>query len=339
MPVSLKDLATRTGVSVSTASRALANHPRISPQTRVRVQRAAAEMGYVPSAIARSLVKQETYTLGVVTTSVTDPYAAEVVKTVEDAAGAAGYQLLLVTSHGLPRREIAAVQMLRERRVDGVIVISSRGGDLYEPLMPLIEVPLVLVNSRRPGTPAHWVMGDGRQGARLATEYLLDLGHRHIGFIGGPQRGQSGRLRLRGYLEGLRSAGITPEPALVLPGEGRAEDGRHGLRRLLASRTPVTAGVCYNDLTAFGLLAEARAAGIRVPEDLSVVGFDNLPFGELTAPPLTTIEQRKEALGQWAVELVLRLRRGQPVEDVVLECTLVERDSCAPPPGGSIELH
>jgi len=333
MPLSLKDLAAKTGVSVSTASRALANHPRISPQTRARVQRAAAELGYVPSAIARSLVKQETHTLGVVTTSVTDPYAAEVVKAVEDAAAAAGYQLLLVTSHGLPRREIAAVQMLRERRVDGIIVVSSRDGKLYEPLMPLVEVPLVLVNSRRPGTPAHWVMGDSRQGARLATEYLLDLGHRHIGFIGGPRQGQSARLRLRGYLEALRSVGITPDPALVLPGEGRAENGRRGLRRLLASRAPATAVVCYNDLTAFGVLAEARAAGLRVPDDLSVVGFDNLPFSELTAPPLTTIEQPKEALGQRAVELVLHLRRGEPVEDVVLGCTLVERDSCAPPPG------
>jgi len=217
--------------------------------------------------------------------------------------------------------------------VDGIIVVSSRDGKLYEPLMPLVEVPLVLVNSRRPGTPAHWVMGDSRQGARLATEYLLDLGHRHIGFIGGPRQGQSARLRLRGYLEALRSVGITPDPALVLPGEGRAENGRRGLRRLLASRAPATAVVCYNDLTAFGVLAEARAAGLRVPDDLSVVGFDNLPFSELTAPPLTTIEQPKEALGQRAVELVLHLRRGEPVEDVVLGCTLVERDSCAPPPG------
>ncbi len=334
MPVSLKDLAARTGVSVSTASRALANHPRISAATRARVQRAAAELGYTPSAIARSLVKQETRTLGVVTTDVSDPYAAEVVKAVEDAAGAAGYQLLLATSHGQPQREIAAVQMLRERRVDGIIVISSRGGRLYEPLMPLLEVPLVMVNSRRPGSPAHSVLGDSRQGARLATEHLLALGHRRIAFVGGPRQGQSAWRRLRGYVEALHAAGLRPNPALVLPGEGHTEDGRRAVRRLLAAEMPATALLCYNDLTAFGVLAEAWAAGVGVPDDLSVVGFDSLPFSELTTPPLTTVEQPRRALGERAVELVLRQRRGEPVEDVVLACTLRERASCAPPPRG-----
>ena len=327
MTVSLKEVAQRAGVSIATASRALADHPRISEPTKARVRQAAEELRYTPSAIARSLVKRETRTLGVVTTTLTDPYAAEVVRAVEDAAGAAGYQLLLGTSHGIPRREIAAVRMLQERRVDGIVVISSRGGDLYGPVLERLDVPLVVINGTLPGPTVHAVRADNVQGARLATEYLQDLGYGRIAYIGGPTQGQSARERVQGYLGALQSAGVQPDPDLILPGAGRAEDGRRAVRALGALGKPVDAVVCYNDLTAFGVLAEAWATGLRVPDDLAMVGFDNVPFSELTAPPLTTIAQPTETMGHTAVALILRQRRGDEVEDVTFDCTLVERKS------------
>ncbi len=325
MGVSLKDVAAKAGVSVATASRALADHPRISEATKERVRRAAAELGYTPSAIARSLVKRETRTLGVVTTSVTDPYAAELVRAVEDAAGAAGYTLILLTSHHLPRREIAAIRTLQERRVDGIIVISPRGVDQYGPLLEHLTVPIVLVNHGLDHPQVRSVMADNRQGARLAVEYLLDLGYHRIAFIGGPSAGRTARERLQGYLEALQAAGQEPAADLIFPGQGRAEDGRRALQAMLALTPPPDAVLCYNDLTAFGVLAEAWAIGVRVPDDLAVIGFDNVPFSELTAPPLTTVAQPTDEMGHTAVELILRQRRGETVTNVRFDCTLIER--------------
>ena len=329
MPVSLKDVAEKAGVSVATASRALADHPRISEATKARVRRVAQELGYTPSAIARSLVRRETRTLGVITTTVTDPYAAEVVRAVEDAAEAAGYTLLLVASHGIPRREVAGIRMLHERRVDAIIVVSSRGADLYDDVLNTLDVPLILINGTFPHPNVRSVRADNRQGMRLATEYLLDLGYRRIAYIGGPVQGRSARERMEGYLEALEAAGVPFDPNRVFSGQGRPEDGRRALRAMWELSPRPDAVVCYNDLTAMGVLAEAWRSDIRVPEDLAVVGFDNLPFSELTAPPLTTVTQPTEEMGRAAVALALRLRRGDPVEDVVYECTLVERASAA----------
>ncbi len=323
----LKDVAQKAGVSVATASRALADHPRISEETKARVRQVAAELGYTPSAIARSLVKRETRTLGVVTTTVTDPYAAELVRAVEDAAGAAGYHLLLVTSHNIPRREVAAIRTLQERRVDAIIVISPRGADLYGPLLERLDIPLVLINNSLPHPRVRSVRADNKQGARLAVEYLLDLGYRRIAFVGGPGRGRSAHERLQGYVEALQAAGLMPDTTLLFPGSGKPDDGRRAVRAMFDLTTPPDAVLCYNDLTAFGVLAEAWSAGIRVPHDLAVVGFDNIPFSELTSPPLTTVTQPTEEMGHAAVALALRLRRGEDVRDMVFDCTLVERES------------
>ncbi len=327
MTVSLKDVAKRAGVSVATASRALADHPRISEATKARVRQVAEELGYTPSAVARSLVKQETHTIGVITTTVTDPYAAEVVRAVEDAAEAAGYHLFLFASHSLPRREVTGIRMLYERRVDGIIVISARALDFYPDLIDTIRIPLVLINGVFPHPRVRSVRTDNRQGMQLATEYLLDLGYRRIAFIGGPPQGRSAQDRWLGYLDALARAGITPDGDLVFPGSGRSDDGRRALRYMVNLPSPPDAVVCYNDLTAMGVLAEAWSLGIRVPQDLAVIGFDNVPFSELTAPPLTTVAQPTEEMGHTAVEQILRLRRGQEATDVVFDCFLVERRS------------
>ncbi|WP_352428968.1 LacI family DNA-binding transcriptional regulator [Thermoflexus sp.] len=331
--ISIKDIARRAGVSHSTVSRALRGSPLVNPQTAERIRRLAARMGYVPNAAARSLATARTGIVGLVITTLADPFLAEIVRGVEEVALESGYRLFLATSNADPDRELAAVRALAESRVEGVIVASSRVGELYLPHLEALGVPIVLINNQREGPFLHSVAADSRQGAHLAMAHLLALGHTRIGYITGPPAARSNRERLAGYREMLAAAGIDPDPEWIVEGNGRPEGGEWGLQRLLASSRRPTAVFCYNDMTAIGALKAARAAGLRVPEDLSVVGFDDILFAAYTEPPLTTVAQPKYEMGRTAMGLLLRLLEGEqaPVH-LRLPCRLVERASCAPPP-------
>lgn len=329
---SIKDIARLAGVNHSTVSRALAGNPRIPETTRQRILDLASELGYTPSLIARSLVKQETRTLGVVVASLTDPYAVEVVGGIEAAARAGNYTVVLVSSDGEAGREIAAIQALAGQRVDGVIVVSSRAGDRYAEHTGQWAFPLVLVNNTLRDTAFYSVASDNTHGASLAVVHLLSLGHRRIGYIGGPRGGTSTHERLAGYRKVLSERGIQIDEALLMGGDGTATAGERGLQQLLklpASRRP-TAIFCYNDLTAIGCLHAAHRTGLAVPEALSLVGFDNIPFSGLTWPPLTTVDQRKQEMGRLATHMILDLRQGADVvADVLMRGRLVVRETCA----------
>ncbi len=329
MVVSIKTIAEKAQVSPSTVSRALRDDPRISPETKALVQTLAQELGYVPSQVARSLVLQRTHTLGVVVTTLADPYVGQVMAGVEKAATAAGYTLLLATAQGSPELELQAIESLRQRRVDALLVVSSRAGELYPTLLPRLEQPLVLVNSRvADASQALSVRSDTAQGARLATEHLLALGHRRIAFIGGPPLGHSSAQRREGYLAALQAAGVSVDHRLLLPGAGQAEDGQRALPWLWD--LGATGVVCYNDLTALGVLAGAAEAGLPVPQALSVVGIDNVPFGRLVRPGLTSVDQRAGELGEQAVAVAVAAIQGDAAQEVVLESRLVVRESTAP---------
>lgn len=329
---SIKDIARLAGVSHSTVSRALAGNPRIPEATRQRILDLASELGYTPSLIARSLVKQETRTLGVVVASLTDPYAVEVVGGIEAAARAGNYTVVLVSSDGEPGREMAAIQSLAGQRVDGVIVVSSRAGNRYGGLSRQWAFPLVLVNNTPLGTRFYSVASDNTYGAGLAVAHLLSLGHQRIAHIGGPSGGSSTQERLAGYRKTLAEHGVQPDDALLVSGDGTATAGERGFQQLLklpAGRRP-TAIFCYNDLTAIGCLHAAHRAGLAVPEALSLVGFDNIPFSGLTWPPLTTVDQRKQEMGRLATRMILDLRQGAEVAaDVLMRGRLVVRETCA----------
>lgn len=332
MPTSIKDIARRAGVSHSTVSRALAGNPRIPEMTRQRILTLANELGYTPSLIARSLVKQETRTIGVVVASLTDPYAVEVVGGIEAAARASDYTVLIVSSDGEPAREIAAIQTLAGQRVDGVIVVSSRAGDRYVEFGGQWLFPMVLVNSTQRGTTMYSVASDNRHGASLAVTHLLHLGHRRIACIGGPGSAVSARERLAGYRLTLAQHKIKPDEALLVAGDGTPAAGERGLCQLIdlpANRRP-SAIFCYNDLTAIGCLHAAHRRGVAVPAALSLVGFDNIPLSALTWPPLTTVDQRKQEMGRLATSIILDLRRGADVvADILMRGRLVERETCA----------
>lgn len=333
MPVTIKDIAEAANVSHTTVSRALKGHGRISPATVQRIRELAEEMGYTPSAVARSLVSQRTQTIGVVVTTIADPFVVEVVKGIEDAAHDAGFSVFLSSSRNDPGREVEVVDVFRQRRVDAVIVSASRVGNLYSANLERFQVPIVLINNQAEGAYLHSVSSDDIQGARLAVEYLLALGHRRIAFIGSGSRPVSSQRRQEGYQQALRAQGLEPESELiVLPAaETDVEAGSRGLAMLpMAGPTAVLA---YNDMTAVGVLQEAHERSVAVPMELSLVGFDDIELVQFLRPALTTVHQPRDAMGRAAVEMVLALLQGQEVSDRLLPCQLVVRGSTSGPAG------
>ena len=329
MGVSIKDIAKAAGVSHSTVSRALSDSPLVKEETKRRIQRLAREMGYSPSAIARSLATKRTYTIGLVVTTIADPFVADIVRGVEEVALDKGYSVLLSNSNADPQREMAVVKTFHERRVDGVIVTASRVGDLYLPLLEEIGAPIVLINNLRDGKYVYSVATDNVHGAELATRYLIELGHRRIGYIACPNKERSNRDRLEGYRRALREANIAFQPALVARGDGKVEGGREGMRQLLFLSPPPTAVFCYNDLTAIGAMMAVKGAGLRVPDDVSLVGFDDIAMASYVDPPLTTVRQRKYEMGRLAMEMLLNILSGEEAtKSIVLQGELIVRKSC-----------
>lgn len=327
MPVTIKDIAKAAGVSHTTVSRALNSNPVISPETTERIQQLARQMGYVPSAVAQSLLSRRTQTIGMVVTTIADPFIVKVVEGAEKIAQAAGYSIFLTTSHNNSEQEVTVVETFQRRRVDAIIVTSSRVGSLYSSQLDQIQVPIVLINNQEEGEYLHSVAVDDLQGAQLATAHLLALGHQRIGYIGAADRPKSNGRRLAGYLAALKQAGVTPDPALVVspPATDDLERGRTGLEVLWA--VGATAAFCYNDLTAVGLLLTCHQYHISVPAMMSVVGFDDIEPALYTNPPLTTVHQPRLKLGQLAMTMTLDLLNGQEVQDQILSCELVVRES------------
>ncbi len=330
MNVSIKDVAKAAGVSHSTVSRALADNPLIAEATRTRIQRIAKKMGYAPDAIARGLVTQHTRAIGVIVTSIADPFVSEVVRGIEEIAGDHQYRVFLGTSHNDPTREVNLVKAMREWRVDGVIVASSRVGALYKPMLREIGAPIIVINNEHEGSYIHSVAVDDVQGAELATRHLIEQGHRVIGHISGPAGYTSADNRLAGYRHALTIAKIPFDSSLVIPGNGRA-DGGEQVTQLLSRSPTSTAIFCYNDMTAIGALAALKRHGRRVPEDISLIGFDDIPFAAYVDPPLTTIHQPKDKMGRLATGMLLDLLSGKKVANVVKQGELIVRESTSPP--------
>lgn len=333
--ISIEDIAHAAGVSHSTVSRALHNSSLISVEVRERIQHLARQMGYTPNAIARSLQNQRTNTLGLVVTSIADPFLGDVVKGVEEVANKVNFSVFLSTSNNDPDQEMAIIETFHRRRVDGILVASSRISSNYKERLDQIRVPTVLINSHADSQYQllHWVAVDERHGAQLAVEHLLELGHRSIGYLGTNNRLNSNRERLKGYQEALAAAGVASrDDRVVIASDADAlyEDVAIGQRmasRLLAAE--VTAIFCYNDMLAIGALLACRERGISVPQEISVVGFDDIKMTDYVMPPLTTIHQPKVLLGRLAMEMVLDLLNARPVQNHLLTPTLKVRASTA----------
>jgi len=331
---SIKDIARLANVSHSTVSRALHNSPLVNPETAQRIQKLALETGYRPSLAARSLVTRQSQTVGVVVTTIADPFVSGVVQGIEDEADRTGYSVFLANSNADPEREVRVVHAFEERRVDGIIVTSSRVGALYIPHLSRMHVPIVLLNNQHPGEFVHSVMIDNVEASEEATRHLICLGHKHIGYIGDRYGHQSDTERFTGYRRALEKAGMIFEPELVAHGYGRAEEANEAVDRLFDQTLKPTAVFCYNDMTALGVMRRLRERGLRVPADVSVVGFDDLHFSEYLDPPLTTVRQPMPLMGRMAMETLLSLLDGEEIEQSrKVTGELMVRASTAPPKG------
>ena len=332
------DVAARAGVSTATVSRVLSGVQPARHSTRERVLAAVRELDYRPSGVARALKRSETRTIGLLITDIGNPFFPQIVRAVEDEAHARGYGVILCNAADDSDRELAYLELLLERRVDGLIVASARTTRRHAERLAAVPMPVVLVNSDAPGSRLAGVTTAHRHGARIATEHLLGLGHRRIAHIGAPSA-QAARLRHAGVTDALRAAGLDPASLLLAEGDEHVEGGARAAELLLAERPQPTAIVCYNDLTAVGALRAVRRAGLRVPEDVSLTGFDDIELAAWTDPPLTTVRQPTDALARWAVgRLADALPSGRPAaERVSLEPTLVVRGSSGPaPPQGTV---
>lgn len=332
----IADVAARSGVSTATVSRVLSGAAPARPATRERVLSAVRDLDYRPSGVARALKRAETRTIGLLITDIGNPFFPQIVRAVEDEANARGLGVVLCNASDDPSRELAYLELLLERRVDGLIVASARTIRRLAGLLARVPMPVVLVNAASRGSPLPGITTAHRRGARLATEHLVNLGHRRIAHISAPfSHAAAARLRRAGVTDALAAAGIDTSSLRVVNGDEHVAGGARAMEVLLAGGDVPTGVVCYNDLTAIGALRGARAAGLRVPEELSIVGFDDIELASWTDPPLTTVRQPTGAMGRWAVEHLAAALGGEAGVDehVTLEPELVVRGTSGPPPG------
>lgn len=329
----IRDVARHAGVSSATVSRYLNGSLQLPPDTARRVDRAIAALAYAPNILARNLSTGRSGTLGIIVPDIANPFFAVLASAAEREAFAHGYALMLCSSESHPARERHYLSELLAQRIDGTLFVSEYvvGHDLADQLAGIGN--LVLVDEGIDGFGGAQVLADNRRGGRLATEYLLDLGHRRIALLAGPAHLMTSRERRLGYEEALRAHGIEPDPSLTVFGPYREATGRSALPALLDLPDPPTAVFATSDVAALGVLRAARARGLEVPDALSLVGFDDIPVAELVSPAITSIAQPIERLGVEGIRTLVRLLRGEPdvAREQRLEVSLVVRGSAAPP--------
>jgi DNA-binding LacI/PurR family transcriptional regulator len=334
MPVTIKDVARESGVNISTVSRALNNGYGVNEQTREHVMAVAARLNYHPNRIARGLVTGRSHSLGLIVSDIRNPFFAEVARGAEDAARTANCDLVLCNSDLDPDKQMQYVQSLSEKRIDGIMMNSvSMLNHEQQAKLAGSGVPIVLLNRPASNHTFSTVCADNESGGALAARYLLGLGHRKIAHLTGPR--QHGNLsdRARGFARTLQSAQNPVQP-IVLHGKFNFEGGTDLARKLLDAHPDVTAIFAANDVMAFGVVHAVLDRGLRIPEDLSLIGFDNIQFSVIVHPPLTTIHQPKYEMGSAAVDILLRLARDkgkQMPEHRRLGVELIERQSCKQP--------
>jgi LacI family transcriptional regulator len=333
-PVTLRDVARLAGVHPGTVSRALnpATESLVNEETVRRVREVATELGYRPNPMARGLKTNRTYTIGVLIPDIQNPLFPPIIRGIDDRLGSAGYTPLIANTDNDPQRERNDFEAMRTRQVDGFITATARRDHELLDEIAGLDTPLVLVNRRVEDGALPSATADDHEGVRLAVAHLVELGHRRIAAIAGPQNVSTGHQRHAGFLAALAEHGI--EAAAI--GFGAAFTEREGARvceELLAAEPDLTAIVAGNDLMALGCYDVLAARGIACPEQISVVGFNDMPFAGHFDPPLTTVRIPHYEIGAAAAELLLeRLAEpSAPTRHVVLEPELVVRRSTAAP--------
>ncbi|PSJ47315.1 transcriptional repressor PurR [Zobellella endophytica] len=327
----IKDVAKLARVSTSTVSHVLNKTRFVSPEITERVESAIETLHYAPSALARSLKVNQTRTLGMLVTTSANPFFAEVVQGVEQRCFELGYSLVLCNTRGDKARLNASMEMLLQKRVDGVILMCTQahlGAKVFDRYP---SVPLVLADWGPMDLGADLIQDSGQQGGRLATEHLISLGHRHIGCITGPTGKRAAEERLAGYRAAMEQAGLAVRPEWIAEGDFELAGGKAAMARLLERSERPTAVFVGNDMMAVGALRALADAGLKVPQDMSLVGYDNIELARYLVPALTSIEQPKARLGALAVDTLLARIQAPDSPRRVLTLTpeLVVRESSA----------
>lgn len=332
----ISDVAERAGVSTATVSRVLAGIGRSRPDTSAAVMAAVEALGYRPSGVARSLRMQRTGTLGLIVSDIQNPFFPELVRAADDAARAIDYSILLGSAAFDELRAVHYLNLMVDRRVDGIIVASSQISDASWRWLIASPVPVIVVNAEPPDYRVPAIASDNEAGSRLAVEHLVGLGHRRIGYVRGPESFTAAAPRFDGFRKACQEAGLGPEDTPVVQGDGQVEGGERAAGEMLALVPRVTAIACYNDMTAIGALRMLRGAGRHVPGDVSVVGFDDIAAASWVVPALTTVSQPKAEMGRLAVEYLVRALEdpsGEPAPQTVrLPLSLRVRESTGPAP-------
>lgn len=333
MQITIHDVARAAGVSITTVSRALNGTGRISRITRNRVLHFAQDLGYQPNELARSLVAKSTQTIAVIVPDITNPFFPELIKGIETIASARGHLVLLCDSADDPMKAWADLAALRRKQVDGVILAGVRlDGDRLAAVTA--GWPVVTVDREVQLPSASVVQSDHRTGATMATQHLLDLGHRRIAHLGGTPGLMVTEARRSGYVEALAHAGIDLDDSLVVPSGFLEKDGYEAANELIRRDVDFTAVFAANDLSAIGALAALEEQGLRVPSEVSVVGFDDIRLSSYIRPRLTTVRQDIFQLGARAAEILIDQFTSDTAVGVLQEIMpvdLVVRESTAPP--------
>lgn len=330
----IKEVADHAGVSVATVSRVVNKTGYVSLDLQERVQDAMRTLNYRPSALARSLRRQETQTIGVLVPQLDQPFFSALVFAVEKTLFSSDYRALICSAEERRDKEDAYIEMLMRQRVDGVILVPT--GQSTDNVRRLLDegVPVVLVDRDIPNLAINRVLCDNYQGGVMAIDHLLALGHRRISVIGGPEYSEAIIDRMNGARAALASAGIALDPSLFVTGSlPQFEMGYTAGLKVLDRPDRPTAIFAFNDVMAIGVMHAAAELGLRLPDDLSVVGFDDIPIAAYSIPELTTVAQPIYAMGETAADLLIRHVRDTDalVESVKLETRLIVRKSTAPP--------
>lgn len=328
----MRDVAELAGVSVTTVSHVINQSRPVSDELRSRVLNAMAELGYQPNTLARSLRRGKTHTIGIIIPDSANPFFAEVARGIEDTSFEHGYSVILCNTDNDLERESLYTGVLVEKQVDGILFVAA--GLSAENIQTLQKrgMPLVIVDRQVSGVEVDSVLTDNLQGGLLATRHLIGIGHKRIGCIVGPSDLTPSAARITGYQQALSEIGVSYDEALIVKGDFQYESGFEAANQLLSMDVPPTAIFAFNDLMAVGALSNALERGLVVPDDLSLVGFDDVRPALYANPPLTTVRQPKHEIGVLATQMLLErmLEPTLPPRTRVLDTTLTIRQSTAP---------
>ncbi|MGC9213402.1 MAG: LacI family DNA-binding transcriptional regulator [Athalassotoga sp.] len=324
--VTVKDIARIAGVSVNTVSRALNDKPDINEETKKKVLEAAKKLGYVSNKSALSLKRQKSYIVGVVIEDNANPFWAEVLKGVEATAKAYGYHVILANTARNYETEAEGIKMLIERRVDGLLIspVQERYDDILN--LKKYEIPFAIMGRHVEGLEVPMVYDDGIRGGNIATEYLIKQGCKKIAFVGAQSYNTASIERCQGYKKALQKNGIQVEDALIKTGGIEIEGGYNSVMDLVASHTEFDGIFVYNDLMALGVIKALKELKIKVPEEVKVIGYDDISYSSFICPSLTTMRMKKFEIGEIAFKMLFDSNE-QNKDEVVLHSDLVIRES------------